>query len=167
MKTKIFLASLFIAIFALAVSNTYSQDKECCKDKSSNHCGDMKASNETNNGKCCDKHGNAGGDSTISTTTAPLTCPVSGEAIGEGQGLKFDYYGKTYTFCCEGCEAKFKKEPMNYIKEELTCPVMGDKIESKDVYAMHNGTKYYLCCESCIKKFDKDPEKYMNKKSEN
>ncbi len=169
MKTKLFLASLFIAIFALTVSNTYSQDKECCKDKSSSHCGDMKTGNDTkkcddkgsNDGKCCDKHGNAGGDSTVSTG---MTCLVSGEPIGEGQGVKFSYYGKEYTFCCEGCVAKFKKEPLNYIKEELTCPVMGEKIESKDVFVTYNGTKYYLCCKSCLKKLENDPESFINKK---
>ena len=92
-----------------------------------------------------------------------LTCPVSNESIGEGQGVKLDYYGKTYTFCCEGCVAKFKKEPINYIKEEMTCPVMGETV-TKDVFVMHNDTKYYLCCKSCLSKFEKDPEKYINKK---
>ena len=72
-----------------------------------------------------------------------LTCPVSNESIGEGQGVKLDYYGKTYTFCCEGCVAKFKKEPINYIKEEMTCPVMGETV-TKDVLVMHNDNKYYL-----------------------
>ncbi len=160
MKSKFIVTSIFIALFVLITSSSFSQEKECCKDKSSSHCGDMKSSDDTKNmeGKCCDKSGNAGGDSTVLTG---LTCPVSNEAIGEGQGVKFDYYGKTYTFCCEGCEKKFKKEPMNYIKEELTCPVMGEKIESKDVFVMHNGTKYYFCCKPCIKKFENDPEKYM------
>ncbi len=164
MKTKLIVTSVFIALFALITSSSFSQEKECCKDKSMGNCGDMKSGSEmkSEDGKCCDKHGNAGGDSTVSTG---MTCPVSGEAIGEGQGVKFDYYGKTYTFCCEGCEAKFKKEPMNYIKEDINCPVMGDKIESKDVFAMHNGTKYYLCCKNCLKKFESDPEKYINKKN--
>lgn len=158
MKTKLIVTSIFIALFALITSSSFSQEKECCKDKSSSHCGDMKASNESKDGKCCDKHGNAGGDSSVTG----MTCPVSGEAIGEGQGVKFSYYGKDYTFCCEGCVAKFKKEPMNYIKEEMTCPVMGEKIESKDVFVMHEGTKYYLCCKSCLKKFESDPDKYKN-----
>lgn len=159
MKTKLIVTSIFIALFALITSSSFSQEKECCKDKSTSHCGDMKSSDDTKSmeGKCCDKHGKSGGD----TSVTGMKCPVSGEAIGEGQGVKFDYYGKTYTFCCEGCEGKFKKEPMNYIKEEMTCPVMGEKIESKDVFVMHNDTKYYLCCKNCEKKFKNDPEKYM------
>ncbi len=163
MKSKLIVTSIFIALFALITTSSYSQDKECCKDKSSNHCGDMKSTNDTKSmdGKCCNKQGNAGGDSIV---PGVLTCPISGEAIGEGQGIKFDYYGKTFTFCCEGCEAKFKKEPMKYIKEEINCPVMGEPIV-KDVFVMHNGVKYNFCCKSCIKKFEKDPEKYINKKN--
>lgn len=160
MKTRIFLNILALAIIAVFVSTSYTQEKECCKDKSSSHCGDMK----TENGKCCDKHGNAGGDSTVSNTG--MVCTVSGEAIEPGKEIKFDYYGTTYNFCCDGCLAKFKKEPMDHIKAGgLTCPVMGDPIESKDVFVMHEGTKYYLCCESCSKKFEKDPDKYKNKKN--
>jgi hypothetical protein len=43
--------------------------------------------------------------------------------------------------------AKFKKEPLDYIKGELTCPVMGDPAE-KDTFVVHNDVKYYLCCTS-------------------
>ena len=50
---------------------------------------------------------------------------------------------------------------MNYIKEEMTCPVMGETVV-KDVFVMHEGTKYYLCCKSCVKKFENDPDKYKN-----
>jgi YHS domain-containing protein len=152
MKTKIILSSIFFALFAFITSSAFSQSNDCCaKEKASQCCAENKS--------CCDKEGNAGGDTSVAGS---MTCPVSGEAIGEGQGIKFGYYGKDYTFCCEGCVAKFKKEPMNYIKEELTCPVMGEKIESKDVFVMHEGTKYYLCCKSCNKKFESDPDKYKN-----
>ncbi|HAX48136.1 MAG TPA: YHS domain-containing protein [Ignavibacteria bacterium] len=151
MKITIILSSIFFALFAFITSSAFSQSNDCCaKEKTSQCCAENKS--------CYDATGNAGGD----TSVTGMTCPVSGEAIGEGQGIKFGYYGKDYTFCCEGCLAKFKKEPMNYIKEELTCPVMGEVIESKDVFVMHEGTKYYLCCKSCNKKFESDPDKYKN-----
>lgn len=160
MKTRIFLSSLIAALFVFVSSSSYSQDK-CCENKSASCCTESK--------ECCNEHashdmnGNAGGDS---TKPSGLTCVVSGEAIEAGGGLTFDYYGTTYNFCCEGCVAKFKKEPLDYIKAGgLTCPVMGDAIESKDVFVMHNGTKYYLCCAGCEGKFKKDPEKYINKKN--
>lgn len=160
MKPLSIIASLALMLFVFA-GVSYSQDKNCCENKASACCVENKS--------CCDEHastdpmGNAGGDSTVASTGK--VCVVSGEAIGEGQGITFDYYGKTYDFCCEGCLAKFKKEPMDHIKAGgLTCPVMGDAIESKEVFSMQNGTKYYLCCEMCLSKFEKDPQKYMNKK---
>lgn len=87
-------------------------------------------------------------------------CPVSGEKI-EGAGVTFSYLSKEYTFCCENCVSKFKAEPMNYIKEQLVCPVMGEPAE-KDITLMYNGTKYYFCCKPCTKKFNKEPEKYSS-----
>jgi YHS domain-containing protein len=158
MKSLKILSSLALMFIFAGIS--YSQEnKGCCENTSSACC--------TEKAECCTEHastektGNAGGDS----TTAGTVCFVSGEAIGEGQGLKFDYYGTTYNFCCEGCLAKFKKDPMDHIKAGgVNCPVMGDAIESKEVFVMHNDTKYYLCCEHCVSKFKKDPEKYMNLK---
>jgi YHS domain-containing protein len=96
--------------------------------------------------------------------TAELVCPVSGEKIdgAEGNPVKFTYLGKEYTFCCEGCVKKFKAEPMNYIKEELKCPVMGEAA-SKETFTVLDGVKYYFCCQPCVKKFEKNPEKYLNK----
>lgn len=149
MKTKILLTSVFLMFFALITNSINSQESSCCTDESASCC--------VQKSDCCnDAVGNAGGDTSI----AGLTCPVSGETIAEGQGVKFDYYGKTYTFCCDGCVAKFKKEPFDYLKEEVNCPVMGEPIV-KDVFVIHNDTKYYLCCKSCLKKFENDPEKYI------
>ncbi len=174
MKTRIILASLFLGFFVFISGLSYSQNDQTLNSKCScseckcpdcnGTCTDGKCSGGEckmeckGNHSCKDKMGNAGGDSTVSG----LTCPVSNESIGEGQGVKFDYAGKTYTFCCEGCVGKFKKEPMNYIKEEVNCPVMGEPA-AKDVYVMHNDTKYYFCCKMCIAKFEKDPEKYLKK----
>ena len=93
-----------------------------------------------------------------------LVCPVSGEAIdgAEGNPVKLTYLGKEYTFCCENCLKKFKAEPMDYIKEEIKCPVMGEAA-SKETFSIYNGVKYYFCCQPCVKKFEKNPEKYLNK----
>jgi YHS domain-containing protein len=88
-------------------------------------------------------------------------CPVTGEVI-EGEGAKFSYMGKEYTFCCGGCVEKFKKDPASYIKDEIRCPVTGESAD-KEVSTVYNGTKYYFCCPSCIKKFEAEPDKYLNK----
>lgn len=97
---------------------------------------------------------------TIKTATGK--CPVSGEDIPDSGGLTFNYLGKEYAFCCEKCVTKFKAEPLNYIKGEVTCPVMGEAA-SKETFSVHNGIKYYFCCAPCVKKFEKDPEKYLEK----
>src|SRR3989339_1568418 len=46
--------------------------------------------------------------------------------------------------------------------EQITCPVMGGKI-NKDIFVEHNGKKVYFCCPACIEEFEKNPEKYLDK----
>lgn len=45
------------------------------------------------------------------------TCPVSGEKIEEGSVVTYEYKGKVYSFCCEGCVEEFKKDPERYIEK--------------------------------------------------
>ena len=59
-----------------------------------------------------------------------VVCPVSGETMLKSQAkASFEYEGKTYYFCCEGCKEKFVKDPAKYIgknvdmKEIYTCPM--------------------------------------------
>lgn len=90
-------------------------------------------------------------------------CPVSGEALGENPAT-FSYMGKEYKFCCKGCVAEFRQEPMDYVKETLICPVEGGAAE-KEVSAVYEGTKYYFCCAGCDKEFMNNPEKYLKEYS--
>ncbi len=46
-----------------------------------------------------------------------VTCPVSGEELSESEAAgSYEYNGKTYYFCCDGCKAKFVKDPEKYVK---------------------------------------------------
>lgn len=45
------------------------------------------------------------------------TCPVSGEKIEEGSVVTYEYRGKVYSFCCQGCVEEFKKDPDRYIEK--------------------------------------------------
>lgn len=112
--------------------------------------------------RCC--HKSEPDESGISNDTN-MICTVSKEVI-KNNPIRFSYLGKEYTFCSNGCLEKFKSEPVNYIKEVLVCPVMGDEINS-EFYTTHNGLKYYFCCKGCIKKFKEAPEKYLNGYQEN
>jgi Cu+-exporting ATPase len=44
------------------------------------------------------------------------TCPVSKEAFTvTDKSPKVEHNGKTYYFCCGGCDTKFKAEPAKYL----------------------------------------------------
>jgi YHS domain-containing protein len=47
-------------------------------------------------------------------TTAKSLCPVTGEEADPD--VSYTYKGAKYTFCCNNCVAKFKKNPVKYIK---------------------------------------------------
>jgi YHS domain-containing protein len=96
------------------------------------------------------------------TQVAGEICPVSGETINEGEAVVYNYMGTDYKFCCKNCVKKFKSEPMDYIKGDLKCPVIGEPAV-KDEFVIVDNVKYYMCCASCKGKFEKDPEKYLNK----
>ncbi|MGQ9805963.1 MAG: YHS domain-containing protein [Chlorobiales bacterium] len=52
--------------------------------------------------------------SEVKTATFNEVCPVSGEPVS-AKARTVEHEGKTYGFCCNGCDDKFKKEPAKYI----------------------------------------------------
>jgi YHS domain-containing protein len=63
-------------------------------------------------------------------TEETITCPVSGKVITKSEAkATYEYQGKTYYFCCEGCKEKFVKDPEKYLqqkegmKQVYTCPM--------------------------------------------
>jgi len=161
MKVRKMLVLAMFAVLIFAVNNSFAQvshpEGDCSKN-CQKECG-MTQEKSSCSHECTSKSGNSQGI----TDTAKI-CPVSGEKIdgSEGEPVKFTYLGKVYEFCCNGCVKKFKAEPIKYIKEELTCPVMGEPVD-KNVSTIHDGVKYYFCCNPCIKKFEKEPQKYLDK----
>lgn len=58
----------------------------------------------------------APGEATIGDRT---TCPTSGEEFTvTANSPKVEHEGKTYYFCCSGCDAKFAREPEKYLKKK-------------------------------------------------
>jgi YHS domain-containing protein len=46
------------------------------------------------------------------------SCPISGEEfVVTAESPKVAYEGKTYYFCCAGCEKKFQENPQKYLKK--------------------------------------------------
>ena len=59
-----------------------------------------------------------------------VVCAVTGETMLKSQvKATYEYEGKTYYFCCEGCKEKFVKDPAKYIgknadmQDIYTCPM--------------------------------------------
>jgi YHS domain-containing protein len=98
--------------------------------------------------------------------------PVCGMKIKKSDAkATFEYNGKTYYFCMEGCLEKFKKDPEKYAhkaEEMVTCPVSGKTIKKSEASGSHeyNGKTYYFCCPNCKEKFLENPEKYAKQKGE-
>jgi Cu+-exporting ATPase len=45
-------------------------------------------------------------------------CPVSGEEfVVAADSPKADYQGKTYYFCCPGCDKKFTADPQKFLSK--------------------------------------------------
>jgi YHS domain-containing protein len=95
--------------------------------------------------------------------------PVCGMKIKKSEAkATYEYSGKTYYFCMEGCKEKFVKEPAKYVsadENKITCPVSGSTFNKSEAYGSmeYNGKTYYFCCAGCKEKFEKDPEKYTKK----
>lgn len=165
MKTKkmLFLAVLTAMFFTINLSFAQVSHKEGdCTKKCEKECTTTQNMQEKSGCKteCTHKTGDSQG---VISDTAKV-CIVTGEKLdgAEGDPVKYTYLGKEYSFCCSGCVKKFKSEPMNYIKEEIKCPVMGNPA-SKEVSTVVDGVKYYFCCSGCIKKFEDNPKKYLEK----
>ncbi len=96
--------------------------------------------------------------------------PVCGMQLKKEEAeISYQYNGKTYYFCMEGCKDKFVKNPEQYVnidKAFVTCPVSGEEFDVSKAAGSYEyeGKTYYFCCEGCKEKFLKDPEKYTKKK---
>ena len=56
------------------------------------------------------------GEASIGDTT---NCPVSGEEfVVTAASPKVEYQGKTYYFCCGGCDKKFQADPAKYLSKK-------------------------------------------------
>lgn len=149
MKNLLFLAVMFAALLMFS-TKSYSQcsdetaeKKSCCTEKNTSS-GEMQLS-----------------DSTKSETIVMAVCPVSKEEFKAGAGKKLTYLGKQYEFCCDGCIAEFKAEPIGYTGGKAICPICNDDDGAAGISMMHEGVKYYFCNEGCKTKFSKNPEKIL------
>lgn len=58
----------------------------------------------------------ANGEAAVGDRTS---CPVSGEEfVVAADSPKTEYQGKTYYFCCPGCEKKFQADPQKFLSKK-------------------------------------------------
>ena len=101
-----------------------------------------------------------------------VTCATTGKTMKKSEAkATYEYNGKTYYFCCDGCKEAFVKNPEKYIQNMATeehmhgeateehmqahgeedgtvvDPVCGMKIKKSDAKATYeyNGKTYYFC----------------------
>ncbi len=101
---------------------------------------------------------------------AQTICPVMGGKIDST--IYTDIQGQRVYLCCAGCIKPMQKDPDKYFQKaaaesvlfeniQEVCPVSGEKLEEKSVFADFEGRRVYFCCEDCADMFEKDPQKYL------
>lgn len=67
-----------------------------------------------------------------------IKCPVSGKEFTKTDATpKYEYEGKTYYFCCEGCKDRFVKDPEKYIKGEEPGEHVDNAAHAEQVHHSH------------------------------
>lgn len=55
----------------------------------------------------------------VATIGDRTICPTSGEEFTvTSASPKVEYQGRTYYFCCGGCDAKFAQDPQKYLRKK-------------------------------------------------
>tara|TARA_B100000315_G_scaffold223486_1_gene228304 strand:- start:2263 stop:4707 length:2445 start_codon:yes stop_codon:yes gene_type:complete len=75
-----------------------------------------------------------------------------------------EFEADNYHFCCDGCRAKFSKDPENYLIQ--IDPVCGMKVDIRlkgDSEYQYEGNRYYFCADGCRTKFSASPEQYLDR----
>jgi len=104
------------------------------------------------------------------------------DEIDPQKSAKVEWNGKTIYLCCDGCVARFKRDPAAYLDpkflpqiegmelpkrdiEQEYCPVLRErKVSSKDPFTMYKGVKVYFYDNTVKQRFEKDPERYADPK---
>jgi xanthine dehydrogenase accessory factor len=96
--------------------------------------------------------------------------PVCGMEVEiTADNLTYEYDGKTYYFCGEGCRESFIKDPQQYMQPHPTIAIdpvchMEVEIATAQYRSDYQGKTYYFCAAGCKTRFDKAPERYLQVK---
>ncbi|MGR7995901.1 heavy metal translocating P-type ATPase [Xanthobacter sp. ZOL 2024] len=125
-------------------------------------------------------------------TAKDPVCGMDVDTSPEAGKPTASYNGKTFYFCCKGCETKFEANPEQYLAKaepagaccggthdahaghnhavpaaKAKDPVCGMDVdtspEAAKPTATYNGKTFYFCCNGCKTKFEANPEQYLAK----
>lgn len=100
-----------------------------------------------------------------------VKCPVMPTSDGKAS-MSVEYSGAKISFCCGGCDTKFKKEPAKYLAdatktktvvgEFLFDPVSRNAVKKDRARGSsdHKGIRYYFASTANKTAFDKEPDKF-------
>lgn len=111
MTSKNLLMALFVFLFAVSIT---TQAQECkSKKEVKKECSSLQQSTCGSEGVTCGSHEpKVNGENKVEIWNK--VCPVKGEPV-DPKAPTYTYKGKTYGFCCKGCDTKFKADPEKYI----------------------------------------------------
>ncbi len=108
------------------------------------------------------------------TDVKPFVCAVMGEAMADVTTKGYhDYNGARFWFCCGGCDATFKKDPLKNLEAQakkgnvagdfMFDPVTGNRLASPGIIAQtsdYKGIRFHFSSAANKATFDKEPAKY-------
>ncbi|HEY8595472.1 MAG TPA: heavy metal translocating P-type ATPase [Devosiaceae bacterium] len=89
--------------------------------------------------------------------------PVCGMTVDPAAGKpSFEFEGRTFHFCCNGCRTKFEADPQAYLTaKDPVCGMDVDRASARHFHK-HDGQKFYFCSAGCKTKFEANPETYLS-----
>ena len=102
--------------------------------------------------------------------------PVCGMRVDPAKSrFSHEHAGRTYHFCCGGCQTAFKTDPPQFlasakasadmpVPSETVDPVCGMTVDpaTNTISHEHAGRTYYFCSGGCRAKFQADPDRFLN-----
>ncbi|MEM9050210.1 MAG: heavy metal translocating P-type ATPase [Pseudomonadota bacterium] len=89
--------------------------------------------------------------------------PICGMQVDPAKDTpRFEYRGRAFYFCCEGCRSRFAADPTAYLT--ATDPVSGESVDraSARFLAKHAGARFYFHSEDNHRRFEADPEAFAD-----
>ena len=95
-------------------------------------------------------------------------CSLVRLGVSKEQAVPYNYDGKEYYFCCQGCVDLFITDSQKYMQETddlIVCPsCLAEKPRQYAAKLVHEGREVYFCrCPYCTDLFPESPDFYIDR----